>query len=82
MQRPFLRRLINFLKIKELLLALHKVEGLSYQEVSEAMKTTVSSVESLMHRAKNNLKKSLEDYYKTLYLGKGFNYQITSNVLT
>jgi RNA polymerase sigma factor (sigma-70 family) len=45
---------------------LHKVEGLSYQEVSEVMKTTVSSVESLIHRAKNNLKKSLEDYYKTM----------------
>jgi RNA polymerase sigma-70 factor (ECF subfamily) len=43
---------------------LNKVEGLSYQEVSEVMKTTVSSVESLMHRAKNNLKKNLEDYYK------------------
>jgi RNA polymerase sigma-70 factor (ECF subfamily) len=43
---------------------LHKLEGLSYQEVSEVMKTTVSSVESLMHRAKTNLKKNLEDYYK------------------
>ncbi len=42
---------------------LNKVEGLSYQEVSEVMKTTVSSVESLMHRAKNNLRKKLEDYY-------------------
>ena len=44
---------------------LNKVEGLSYQEVSEVMKTTVSSVESLMHRAKNNLKKNLEDYYNS-----------------
>lgn len=43
---------------------LHKVDGLSYQEVSEVMETTVSSVESLMHRAKTNLKKKLEDYYK------------------
>lgn len=43
---------------------LHKLEGLSYQEVSEIMKTTVSSVESLLHRAKNNLKKNLEDYYR------------------
>jgi len=42
---------------------LHKVEGLSYQEVSEIMKTTVSSVESLMHRAKGNLKKELENYF-------------------
>jgi RNA polymerase sigma-70 factor (ECF subfamily) len=43
---------------------LHKLEGLSYQEVSDVMKTTVSSVESLMHRAKTNLKKELADYYK------------------
>jgi len=43
---------------------LHKIEGLSYQEVSEVMGTTVSSVESLMHRAKNNLKKNLENYYR------------------
>jgi RNA polymerase sigma-70 factor (ECF subfamily) len=43
---------------------LHKVEGLSYQEVSEVMKTTISSVESLMHRARINLKKILEVYYK------------------
>jgi RNA polymerase sigma factor (sigma-70 family) len=45
--------------------ALHKVEGLSYQEVSDVMRTTVSSVESLIHRAKNNLRKKLEDYYKS-----------------
>ncbi|MFT4094284.1 MAG: RNA polymerase sigma factor [Niabella sp.] len=38
---------------------LTKVEGLSYQEVSEIMQTTVSSVESLLHRAKNNLRKIL-----------------------
>lgn len=43
---------------------LHKIEGLSYQEVGEVMKTTLSSVESLMHRAKNNLRKNLEDHYK------------------
>jgi RNA polymerase sigma factor (sigma-70 family) len=39
---------------------LHKLEDLSYQEVSEVMKTTVPAVESLMHRAKMNLKKILE----------------------
>lgn len=42
---------------------LHKVEGLSYQEVSDVMKTSISSVESLMHRAKMNLRKSLENHY-------------------
>lgn len=44
---------------------LHKVEGLSYQEVSEVMKTSISSVESLMHRAKTNLRKNLENHYKS-----------------
>jgi len=39
---------------------LNKLEDLSYQEVSEIMKTTVSAVESLLHRAKQNLRKELE----------------------
>lgn len=43
---------------------LNKVEGLSYQEISEVMNTSLSSVESLLHRAKNNLKKYLGNYYK------------------
>lgn len=39
---------------------LNKVEGLTYQEVSEVMEVSVSSIESLLHRAKNNLRKILE----------------------
>lgn len=39
---------------------LHKLEDLSYQEVSEVMQTSVAAVESLMHRARQNLKKILE----------------------
>lgn len=39
---------------------LHKLESLSYQEISEIMRTSVSAVESLMHRARQNLKKILE----------------------
>jgi len=42
---------------------LHKIEGLSYTEIADVMKTTVSSVESLMFRAKQNLQKLLADYY-------------------
>jgi len=45
---------------------LHKLEGLSYQEVADVMQTSLSSVESLMHRAKGNLKKWLEDYYRNM----------------
>ena len=44
---------------------LHKVEGLSYQEVAEVMEASLSSVESLLFRAKSNLQSYLKDYYKT-----------------
>lgn len=39
---------------------LHKIEDLSYQEISEIMQSTIAAVESLMHRAKQNLRKILE----------------------
>jgi RNA polymerase sigma-70 factor (ECF subfamily) len=42
---------------------LNRIEGLSYQEISEIMKLTVASVESLLHRARKNLRKNLETYY-------------------
>ena len=42
---------------------LHKLEGLSYKEISEVLNTTVPAVESLMQRARGNLKKLLQDYF-------------------
>jgi RNA polymerase sigma factor (sigma-70 family) len=42
---------------------LNKVEGLSYQEVAEIMNTTLSAVESLLHRARTNLKEILKKIY-------------------
>jgi RNA polymerase sigma factor (sigma-70 family) len=42
---------------------LHKIEELSYVEVADVLKTTVSSVESLLFRSKQNLQKLLSDYY-------------------
>jgi len=44
---------------------LSKIEGLSVKEISKIMNLTESSVESLLHRAKNNLKKLLSDYYNS-----------------
>lgn len=41
---------------------LHHVDGLSYLDITEVMETTLSSVESLIHRAKQNLKKQLQGY--------------------
>ena len=46
---------------------LSKIEGLSYAEISEIMKTSVSSVESLLFRAKHNLRKYLNDKYNELF---------------
>ena len=46
---------------------LHKLEGLSYRDVSEVLNTTVSAVESLMSRANQNLRKHLEEYYNKHY---------------
>ncbi|MEP6673517.1 MAG: RNA polymerase sigma factor [Ferruginibacter sp.] len=43
---------------------LHKLEGLSYQEIAAIMNTTLNAVESLMGRAKGNLKKILRTYYE------------------
>ncbi len=45
---------------------LHKIEDLSYKQICEVMKLSLSSVESLIHRAKKNLQVSLVDYYKEL----------------
>jgi RNA polymerase sigma factor (sigma-70 family) len=39
---------------------LHKLEDLSYLEISEIMQTSLAAVESLMHRARQNLRKILE----------------------
>ena len=43
---------------------LNKVEQLSYREISGIMDTSVPAVESLISRAKANLKKRLEKYYR------------------
>lgn len=43
---------------------LSKYEELSYNEISDVMDLSVSSVESLLHRAKKNLQKKLYKCYK------------------
>ncbi len=49
---------------QKIVFTLHKIDGLSYKEVSEITKKSVSSVESLLFRAKRNLKQILTEYYK------------------
>lgn len=48
-------------------LTLNKIEGFSYKEISEIMKTTAKAVESLISRGKANLKKKLNRHYNELF---------------
>ena len=43
---------------------LHKLENLSYAELAEVMNLSVSSVESLLFRAKQKLRELLGEYYE------------------
>ncbi len=43
---------------------LNKLEGRGYPEIAEIMNTTLYAVESLMGRAKGNLKKILKNFYE------------------
>ncbi|TCD48871.1 RNA polymerase sigma factor [Chlorobium sp. N1] len=43
---------------------LSKQDGYSNQEIAEIMQTSVSAVESLVHRAKKKLQELLEEYYR------------------
>ena len=40
-----------------------KAEGMSYAEVSDILRTSIKGVEGLMHRAKENLRNILRNYY-------------------
>jgi RNA polymerase sigma-70 factor (ECF subfamily) len=44
--------------------SLSKYDDLSSKEIAEVLTITVSAVESLIHRAKNNLEKKLFNYYR------------------
>ena len=43
---------------------MHKLEGIPYEEIASIMEVSLSSVESLIFRARQNLRKLLEDYYE------------------
>jgi RNA polymerase sigma-70 factor (ECF subfamily) len=43
---------------------LFNLESIPYEEIAQIMNTSLSAVESLIFRARQNLKKSLSDYYE------------------
>jgi RNA polymerase sigma factor (sigma-70 family) len=51
---------------QKLAFTLIKVQGMNYEEACELMQQNIKAVESLITRAKLNLQKQLEHYYKSL----------------
>ena len=49
---------------QQIAFTLSKYDGLSYTDIADVMGTSISSVESLIHRAKKNLQKKLYRYYE------------------
>jgi len=49
---------------QQVAITLSNYEGFSNKEIAEIMETSVSAVESLIHRAKNNLHKKLYRFYE------------------
>ena len=49
---------------QKVVFTLGKIDGKSYQEICDITEKSLSSVESLMFRAKKNLQKLLENFYK------------------
>jgi len=67
-KKQLLSSSINSLPFKQrTAFILHKYEDLPQNEIAEIMKTSVSAVESLIHRAKINLQKKLINLYNEFY---------------
>ena len=49
---------------QKIAITLSKYESFSNKEIAEIMETSVSAVDSLIHRAKNNLQKKLHIFYE------------------
>ena len=49
---------------QQIAFTLHKFDDLSYKKIAEVMDVSLSTVESLIHRAKKNLQKKLAEYYR------------------
>lgn len=64
-RREILQEQLNKLPNNQrIALVLSKYEGLANRRIGQIMGTSESAVEALLHRAKRNLRKNLENYYE------------------
>lgn len=63
-RRRQLQRALNILPTKQrTAFVLSQYDGVSYKEIAEILKCSVSAVESLVHRARKSLQRELADFY-------------------
>lgn len=62
-QKVLWKAIENLPENQRIAFTLNKYDELSYQEIAEVMQTSLSAVESLIHRAKLNLQKKLMNYF-------------------
>jgi RNA polymerase sigma-70 factor (ECF subfamily) len=58
------KAIITLSENQKVIFTLAKIDGKSYQEIVEITGKSLSSVESVLFRAKKNLQKKLENFYK------------------
>ena len=61
--KVLLKALSKMPESQRIALTLSKLDGFSNPEISEIMQTSVSGVESLVHRGKESLKQILNKFY-------------------
>ncbi|MEQ9303526.1 MAG: RNA polymerase sigma factor, partial [Marinoscillum sp.] len=62
--RVLFRAIDTLPEVQKVAFTLHKVEDLSDEEIGEILEKSRSAVESLIHRAKTNLRTQLTTYYE------------------
>jgi RNA polymerase sigma-70 factor, ECF subfamily len=70
--RTIYQAIDNLPENQKIVFTLYKYDELSYKEISEVMNISLSSVESLMFRAKKNLQQKLITIYKKNKTGASF----------
>ncbi len=67
-QQHFIKVCLNQLpNTQRTAFVLSQQDGLSYKEISEVMEKSISSIESLIHRSKQNLRKIMETDYEKYF---------------
>ncbi|XWN36650.1 MAG: sigma-70 family RNA polymerase sigma factor [Balneola sp.] len=67
-QQQFIRASLSELpETQRTAFILSQQDGLSYKEIADIMEKSLSSIESLVHRSKQNLRKIMEDNYENYF---------------